>query len=145
MKCYGKWLKFCVELRELIFLLDYSEFLHSKSSIFNRCIKWKRTTVIIQFQPPCCLQGHQPLDHAAQIHIQPGLEWLMGWGIHNLLGQPVPVGQIKAYQCSRKEKLSWNCSWILVSLIAVQVLNYSTVNILRPWKVNKKYRQNFSS
>ena len=30
-------------------------------------------------------------DQAAQSHIQPGLECLQGWGIHSLLGQPVPV------------------------------------------------------
>jgi len=38
---------------------------------------------------PCCVQGRQPLDQAAQSHIQPGLECLQGWGIHNLLGQMV--------------------------------------------------------
>ena len=47
--------------------------------------------MIIQFQPPCYMQGHQSLDQAVQSHIQPGLECLQGWGIHNLLGQPVPV------------------------------------------------------
>ena len=41
--------------------------------------------------PSCYVQGRQPLDQAAQSHIQPGLECLQGWGIHNLLGQPVPV------------------------------------------------------
>jgi len=35
------------------------------------------------------VQGCQPPDQAAQSHIQPGLECLQGWGIHNLLGQPV--------------------------------------------------------
>ena len=57
-------------------------------------IEWpglKRTTVIVWFQPPSYVQGHQPLDQAAQSHIQPSLECLQGWGIHNLLGQPVPV------------------------------------------------------
>ena len=56
-------------------------------------IEWpglKRTTMITKFQPPCCVQGRQPPDQAAQSHIQPGLECLQGWGIHNLLGQPVP-------------------------------------------------------
>ena len=51
-------------------------------------IEWpglKRTTMIIQLQPPCCVQGHQPPDQAAQSHIQPGLDCLWGWGIHNLL------------------------------------------------------------
>ena len=32
------------------------------------------------------MQGHQPPDQAAQSHIQPGLECLQGWGIHNSLG-----------------------------------------------------------
>jgi len=40
---------------------------------------------------PCYVQGRQPPDQAAQSHIQPGLECLQGWGIHSLLGQPVPV------------------------------------------------------
>jgi len=47
--------------------------------------------MITEFQPPCYVQGHQPPDQAAQSHIQPGLECLQGWGIHSLLGQPVPV------------------------------------------------------
>ena len=47
--------------------------------------------MIIEFQPPCYVQGRQPPDQAAQSHIQPGLECLQGWGIHSLLGQPVPV------------------------------------------------------
>jgi len=50
--------------------------------------------MIIQFQPPCYLQGSQPPDQAAQSHIQPGLECLQGWGIHNLLGQPISVCRI---------------------------------------------------
>ena len=43
---------------------------------------------------PCKGQGHQPLhllDQAAQGLIQPGLEHLQGWGIHNLSEQPVPA------------------------------------------------------
>ena len=59
----------------------------------HRIIEWpglKRTTVIIQFQAPCYVQGCQPPDQAAQSHIQPGLECLQG-SIHNLLGQPVPM------------------------------------------------------
>ena len=41
--------------------------------------------MIIQFQLPCCGQGWQPADQAAQSHIQPGLECiyaemhLAGW------------------------------------------------------------------
>ena len=53
-----------------------------------RIVEWpglKRTTVIVEFQPPCYVQGRQPPDQAAQSHIQPGLECLQGWGIHSLL------------------------------------------------------------
>ena len=38
------------------------------------------------FTPPCYVQGRQPLDQAAQSHIQPSFECLQGWGIHNLSG-----------------------------------------------------------
>jgi len=40
---------------------------------------------------PCYVQGCQPLDQAAQSHIQPGLKHLQGWSTHNLLWQPVPA------------------------------------------------------
>ena len=69
-----------------------SIFLHSYHS--HRIIEWpglKRNTMIIQFQPPCYVQGRQPLDQVAQSHIQPGHECLQGWGIHSFLGQPVPA------------------------------------------------------
>ena len=39
---------------------------------------WRRTTMIIEFQPPCYVQGHQQPAQAAQSHIQPGLECLQG-------------------------------------------------------------------
>ena len=45
--------------------------------------------------PPRHRQGHQPshvmLGQAAQGPIQPGLEHLQGWGIHNLSEQPIPA------------------------------------------------------
>jgi len=34
---------------------------------------------------PCYVQGRQPAAQAAQSLIQPGLECLQGWGIHNWL------------------------------------------------------------
>ena len=40
-------------------------------SQYIRIIEWpglKRTTVIIEFQPPCFVQGHQPPDQAARSH-----------------------------------------------------------------------------
>ncbi|EOB08416.1 hypothetical protein Anapl_06434, partial [Anas platyrhynchos] len=42
------------------------------------------------FPPPCHGQEHLPPDQVAQSPIQPGLEHLQGWGIHNFSGQPVP-------------------------------------------------------
>ena len=42
---------------------------------YHRIIEWpglKRTAVIIEFQPPCYVQGRQQPDQAAQSHIQPG-------------------------------------------------------------------------
>ena len=59
--------------------------------------------MIIEFQPPCYVHGCQPLDQAAQSHIQPGLECLQGWDIHNLLGQPVPV-------CHHSLRSEWHLS-----------------------------------
>ena len=50
--------------------------------------------MIIKFQPLYYVQGCQPLFQAAQRHIQPGLECIQGWGIHNLLGQPVPLCEL---------------------------------------------------
>jgi len=47
---------------------------------------------------PCYVQGRQPPDQAAQSHTQPGPECLQGWGIHNLLGQPVPVWHHPLYE-----------------------------------------------
>jgi len=45
--------------------------------MYHRIIEWpglKRTPMIIEFQPPCYVQGGQPPDQAAQSHIQPGLD-----------------------------------------------------------------------
>ena len=74
----------------------------------HRIIEWpglKRTTMIIQFQPPWYVQGLQPLDQAAQRHIQSGLECLQTGGIHNLLGKPVPKSRIT----SKSVKIIMKC------------------------------------
>ena len=42
-------------------------------------------------QLPSNEQGHPQLDHVAQSPVQPDLECLQGWGIHQLSWQPVPV------------------------------------------------------
>lgn len=39
----------------------------------------------------CHRQGYFPPELVAQSPIQPGLEHVQGWGIHNLSKQPVPV------------------------------------------------------
>ena len=57
---------------------DFTADLQGES--YHRIIEWpglERTITIIQFQPPCYVQGHQPVDQAAQSHIQPesGGEW----------------------------------------------------------------------
>ena len=67
------------------------ELLKSGIYEYHRIIEWPglERTSVIEFQPPCYVQGCQPPDQAAQSHIQPGLECLQGWGIHSLLGQPV--------------------------------------------------------
>jgi len=54
-------------------------------------VGWKEPQWSSSFNPPNYVQGCQPPDQAAQSRIQPGLECLQGWGIHNLHGQPVPV------------------------------------------------------
>jgi len=80
----------------------------------HRIIEWpglKRTTVI-QFQPPCYVQGRQSPDQAAQSHIQPGLECFQGWGIHNLLGQPVPVRHHSLCEKIHPNIYCCRCSWI---------------------------------
>ena len=73
-----------------MYITEISMLLISLSLDFIEWPGLKRTTVIIEFQSLCYVQGRQPADQAAQSHIQPGLECLQGWGIHNLLGQPVP-------------------------------------------------------
>jgi len=59
------------------------------------CLELKENSRIIKLHPPCHMQGQQPPDlilhQAAQGPIQPGLEHLQGWGLHNLSGQPISV------------------------------------------------------
>jgi len=56
-----------------------------------RMVGLEGTSRIMNLQPPCHRQGHQPPHlipaQAAQDPIQPGLEHLQGLGIHSLSGQ----------------------------------------------------------
>jgi len=85
-----------LDIQESLFLVEKKgiDIIRDLRSEVHRMIEWpglKRTTMMSWFQPPCHVQGRQPPDQAAQSHIQPGLECLQGWGIHSLLGLPVPV------------------------------------------------------
>lgn len=51
----------------------------------ERAFKYQR------IQPPCHRLGCLSLAHVAQSPIQPDLEHLQCWSIHNLPGQPIPV------------------------------------------------------
>jgi len=78
---------------------------------------------------PCYVQGRQPADQAAQSHILPGLECLQGWGIHNLLGQPVPVFLCLVQVVFCLFVLQWSflnhfCEhfyWLLLSTVAARM------------------------
>jgi len=67
--------------------------------------------MIIEFQPPCYVQGCQPPDQAAQSHIQPDLECLQGWGIHDLLGHNLLLG-IKL-NLDKTQERAWRCFGVL--------------------------------
>ena len=68
---------------------------------------------------PCYVQGRQPPHQAAQSHIQPGLECLQGWGIHNLLGQPV--------QCLTT---LWGKNFLLISNLILPCLSLKTFPLI---------------
>jgi len=62
-------------IAELIFFIQFGCVVILLLLPFHRIIEWpglKRTVMIIEFQPPCYVQGHQSLDQAAQSHTQPG-------------------------------------------------------------------------
>jgi len=86
--------------------------------VFHRVTEWpglKRTTMIIEFQPPCYVQGHQPPDQAAQSHIQPGLECLQGWGVSVKAHQNSNLQMRKEVLAAFSAKLTIN-SWDLTKL-----------------------------
>ena len=94
----------------------------------HRITEWpglKRTTMVIEFQNPCYVQGHQPLHQAAQSHIQPGLECLQQQGTHNLLGnlfQYVTTLCVKCFLLISNLNipcLSWKPSPLVLSLSAL--------------------------
>jgi len=70
-----------------------SKLLHIRYFIsWNQRIAWSEKDLKHHLvSNPCHGQGRQPLDQAAQSHIQPGLECLQGRDINKLLGQHIPV------------------------------------------------------
>ena len=90
----------------------------------NHRMAWvERTIMIIQFQPSCYVQGHQPLDQAAQNDIQSGLECLQGFsssvsGISTVINTDTMAGLLfigsfqKIYSPSSKVQLKCRLSWL---------------------------------
>jgi len=78
----------------------------------HRIIAWpglKRTTKIIEFQPPCYVQGRQSPDQAAQSHIQPGLDECLGCN-----RSLIPKGQqgcVVALQFLKPKLFATNINW----------------------------------
>lgn len=61
---------------------------------YQRITEWfglEETLKIIQFQTSAIGKGYLPLDQVAQGPIQPGLDHIQGWGIHNFTGQHILV------------------------------------------------------
>ena len=84
--------------------------------------------MFILFQPPCCVQGCQPAGQAAQ-----------GWGIHNLLGQPVPVrhhplGEILPPNIQPKPPLSKFKPFPLVLSLSIHVSSHTPSCLYDPFK-----------
>jgi len=86
---------------------------------------WKGTTVLIQFQPPCYVQGCQPPAQGAQSHIQRGLECLQGWGnglhiAHSVLSRSCSsYGQVPSTSCASSMYFN-GLRWTLVPNIPSQ-------------------------
>ena len=104
----------------------------------HRIIGWpglKRTTMTIKFQPPCYVQGRQPPDQAAQSHIQPGLECLQGWGIHNLFQY---VTTLRAKNFLLISNLNLSCLSLrllpLVLLLSTLINGHSPSCLYAPFK-----------
>jgi len=71
-------MSFCgVRVQQAQYFFGYIQEEHSpKVNHRIRILEWpglKRTTMVIWFQPPCYVKGHQPPDQAAQGHIQNNL------------------------------------------------------------------------
>ena len=110
----------------------------------NHRMAWKRTTTVIEFQPPRYVQGRQPLDQTVQSHVQPGLECLQGWHIHNLLGQPVPVChhplcEILPPSIQPKPPLSQFKTFPLVLSVSTLVNSRSPSCLYTPFKLSSSY------
>ena len=88
--------------------------------ISHRIIEWpglKRTTVTIKFQPTCYVQGRQPLEQAAQSHIQPGI-------LPQIL--TIPQRTKKAHLYST-DSIDWETT---KTLCATELLNFAPRNLV---------------
>jgi len=93
----------------------------------HRITEWpglKRTKMIIKFQPPCYVQGHQPPAQAAQSHIQPGCHLT---ALHNCLRkESVHLSSLlSAPGCTAMEQSCVREGWDWTSGIAYLLWGYS--------------------
>lgn len=77
--------------------------------------------------PPTTGPPHLILDQDAQGPIQPSLEHLQGWSIHNLSGQPVPaphrsLGKKLPHDIQLKSSLVNLKPFLLVLLLSILVI-----------------------
>jgi len=83
--------------------------------------------MIIEFQPPCYVQGRQPLNQAAQSHIQPGLECLQGPQTYEyLLSVTISAGSFKNNNEAECLSVWYSADWWL--LIFPAQVNMTVVN-----------------
>jgi len=75
-------------------LINVYKYLREVCKENHRIIEWLGLDGTSKFQMPCqrqCCQPLEALDQTAQGPIQPGLDHLQGWGIHNPSGQSGPA------------------------------------------------------
>jgi len=88
----------------------------------HRIIEWpglKRTTMLIEFQPRCSVQGRQPPEQAAQSHIQPCI------GMPPRMGHPQPLWATCSSASSPSEwetSSCWGCTQSQYARSLIKVL-----------------------
>ena len=97
--CYSVWLTVYIKVIEWLVPIPRE---HPKQVLVVKIIEWlglEGTSKIIWFQPLPWV-GHPP-TYIAQRPIQTVLEYLEGWGIYNISGQPVPPCPLYRRLCKK--------------------------------------------